>query len=373
MLYIVFMLLSCRKSRLLLQIVLICGSVFFLLSTLRSASFADDTTAVNDWTLSAPLPDTLADAQTVVISNTLFTVGGKTPNAASNQVASAELTADGYISLWKTLTSTLPISPYIHSVVAINQSIFVLGGYDGNHRFSTVYGATVDANSAINSWQAINDLPLKLVLHSVTTLNTCIFVLGGVNENNAPLSTVFRTTVNGNSLNNWIQDRSLPEVRFRAAAASYAVPTASSRGFIYLSGGFDGTNTSRAVFAAQVMWDCSLGEWKKLRLLPRPLHYHASVVYQNRLYVLGGKNEEYESSDVYFALISIDGTIGEWQQQPGLPLSLYRFGALLVENLMECQAPYLYILGGLHGEVYQSQVYRMSMSHCYYYLPQISN
>lgn len=164
-----------------------------------------------------------ADArQTVAVGGTLYAVGGKTATTSINQVAAAKIANDGSLPIWQTITSSLPISPYLHSVVAVENRIFSIGGYDDKQRFSTVYSATVQDGGSLSGWTAVNDLPLKLVLHSAGTLHTCIFVVGGVSENNAPLKTVFHANVDGNTLSDRAQDpQELPEARFRATTAAY--------------------------------------------------------------------------------------------------------------------------------------------------------
>ena len=362
---------SLTKYRRLLQTIFVSVVLFFLLSTVSSSGFADEMSVIPGWTLTAPLPNALADAQTVAVSGTLYAVGGKTATTSINQVAVAKIANDGSLPIWQTIASSLPISPYLHSVVAVENRIFSIGGYDDKQRFSTVYSATVQDGGSLSGWTAVNDLPLKLVLHSAATLHTCIFVVGGVSENNAPLKTVFHTNVDGDTLSYWAQDpQELPEARFRATASAYEYKTDTSLGFLYLVGGFDGAATSRKVFMSKVMNDCSLGKWQTVRELPKLLHYHASVIYNQRLFVLGGKNESAESADVYSAGIDATGALGAWQSEPGLPLTLYRLVAVVAPLSQSCPS-FLYVLGGLHSQIYQSQVYRSSLSSCYQYLPLI--
>lgn len=359
-------------SRLVAMIVF-CIAVSLLLSTTTFGSPATGTKLLHGWTLTAPLPDPLADAQTVFFKNALYTISGRGTLNASDKVVSASLEKDGYITAWHEIEVTNPISRYLHTVVNLDDKIYTFGGYNDLQRFSSVYRWEQKATPQPPQqgddsfhWMPENDLPLKLLLHSTTILDNCVYVIGGVNENNTPLSSVYRAAINGSTLSFWARDRDLPQARFRASAVAYKDLANDSNRYIFLLGGFDGKDASDLIYFSKVNSDCSLGEWKDAnRALPHALYYHASVVFRNNLFIIGGRRNAQEDLPYVFSTqISGNGELAEWLQEDNLPLSLHRHGAVLA--FPDGCSAYLYVVGGKHGDVYQSQVYRTQLTRCYY-------
>lgn len=333
----------------------------------RTSAIAFDINAfVTSWVLTAPLPEAVASPQVVAVNGILYSIGGKPVYGPTSKIYNAHVQeADGLLSQWQEITPSLPVSLSLHTVVNVDNRIFSLGGYDDKNRFSTVYSSTVDRSGRLGSWAFVNDLPLKLVLHSAVVVpnsassNHCIFVIGGVNENNMPLQTVYSSIIEANSATLWKSVISLPEARFRAAAVSYR-SNISKQAYVYLLGGYDSVNTRGDTYFAKLKPNCELEQWQKNRALPQVLQYHAAVEYQGKLIVLGGKSNTDQSNTVYSSFIQADGQLGEWVKESDLSQPLFRFAAV-VESPADSNNAFLYALGGVNDvkeEIYQSQVYR---------------
>lgn len=346
--------------------------VLFAVVTMVSKTNAeiDETSRfISDWTVTAPLPNALANPQVVAVNGTLYSIGGRTVSGATNQIHSATIRQnDGLIMQWKEITTSLPISLYLHTVVNVDERIFSIGGYDDKNRISTVYSSTVDRNGLLDRWNVVNDLPLKLVLHSALAVpnsansNHCIFVMGGVDENNQELKTIYSATVERNSISLWKSVSPLPEARFRAAVAAYR-NNSTQQVFVYLLGGYHEEQTKGDIYFTKLKPNCELEPWQKSRSLPKVLHYHGVVEYQGRLVVMGGKSNSEQSNSVYSAAIQMDGQLGEWVKENNLPIPIFRFAANIASPADSFNT-YLYVLGGvndLEKETYQSQVYRSQL------------
>jgi len=109
----------------------------------------------------------------------------------------------------------------------------------------------------------------------------------------------------------WVQTTSLPDGYFGHSLAY-------SSGYVYQVGGasanngfVDGTN----VFYAQVHSDGTIGSWISATPLPEPVFFHAGVAANGFVYVLGGEhfipdNGITITNTVYYAKINPDGSLG---------------------------------------------------------------
>ena len=138
----------------------------------------------------------------------------------------------------------------------------------------------------------------------------------------------------------WVQTTSLPD-GYSAAALVYA------SGFLYHTGGssessgfYDGTN----VFYGQVNTNGTIGTWNNGTPLPEITLYHASVAANGFVYVIGGYHYNdaagiYISSNVYYAKINLDGSLGSWQTANPMPDTLDDQSASVWNNR-------IYVIGG---------------------------
>jgi hypothetical protein len=150
----------------------------------------------------------------------------------------------------------------------------------------------------------------------------------------------------------WVQTTSLPE--------SYANQSlAYASGYLYQAGGYGGLNgitDGTNVFYAQVHSDGTIGTWKSATSLAAPLLYHAGVAGGGSVYVLGGwqfdlsDNYAYVTNAVQFANIKSDGSLGSWQTTSPLPVNLEFLSASVWNNR-------IYAIGGSDGTTLQNTVY----------------
>ena len=87
-------------------------------------------------------------------------------------------------------------------------------------------------------------------------------------------------------------------------------------GFLYVLGGYQGHFESRnEVQFARIREDGTLGSWASTTPFDGPRYDHGVVANDGFLYVLGGHGAESSNlSDVQYAPIRPDGTLGAWAQ-----------------------------------------------------------
>jgi hypothetical protein len=138
----------------------------------------------------------------------------------------------------------------------------------------------------------------------------------------------------------WVQTTSLPD-GYTGQSLVYA------SGFLYQSGGeskmnveADGTN----VFYAAVNINGTIGSWQSATPLPEAVYKHAGVTANGYLYVLGGihytpTTGDVISNTVYYAKINSDGSLGSWQTANPLPQAICYLNASVWNNT-------IYVAGG---------------------------
>ena len=152
-----------------------------------------------------------------------------------------------------------------------------------------------------------------------------------------------------------------------------SIPVTCSRtlhdGFLYVTGGDDGTGAQSTIYFARINSDGSLADWQTA-LLPARRLYHRALIQDNHLVVLGGSTDNVTGqSTVSRALINPNGTLDAWEPQQPMPKALFRHGAVVVpKNSSE----YVFILGGLQGASSQNTVYYSNVPKPQRYLPLVA-
>ncbi|MFL5322522.1 MAG: hypothetical protein ACJ790_22875, partial [Myxococcaceae bacterium] len=99
-----------------------------------------------------------------------------------------------------------------------------------------------------------------------------------------------------------------------------ALSLTEADGRLVATGGTSLQGATNAVLSAQFESDGGTSPWTALTALPAPRSHHASFVLRGRLFVAGGRDAAgQDRSDVLFADIRPDGTLGPWQSGPSLP------------------------------------------------------
>ena len=298
-----------------------------------------------------PLPAPLEAHRAVVVqiegSEFLYLIGGKEAGTfISNKVYFARLGPDGALSAW-TLTSSVPHTTGVreHSAVVVGGRIYVLGGRgDSWNTFSSVYCAKPDATGRISNWTSVAQMPIGLTLHAAAAVDNVIFVIGGYSsQRGGYVREAWAVDVTGSdcSSHQWRPEQSLP--RALAALSAVAVRLDNGRKFIYVTGGYDGT-AQKSVWRAEVDSNGRLTPWVSLGEIGQAstgLFRHVSAVSGQYLYVIGGTTNGYDSLNaVYRTQIKSDGSLEAWSPLDALPVRIFNHAATV-------SVPgRIYILGG---------------------------
>ncbi len=305
------------------------------------------TVAINQWTPTAVLPEGVVGRNLVTHNDFVYFVGGK--NASENPIATiygAWINASGGLAGWN-VAGQLPLPLYLHAAVVANDALFVIGGWDGKATRAEVWRAPLAGNGTVGAWTPMPSYPLPLDLHDAVVLDGRIYVVGGWNGTQAQQA-VYSARLEGSGLGAWQLAGNLPQALYRVAV------TADTEQ-LYVTGGYGpGDTASAAVYVAGVNSNGTLLGWQGYSL-PVAVYYHKAVIHDDRLVVLGGRDNSQPFAQVYAAAIDPNGVLGSWQTAPALPLAIYRMGAVTVSRH---GSDYIFVAGGARNEAdYQTAVY----------------
>ena len=189
-------------------------------------------------------------------------------------------------------------------------------------------------NSFIGNWTTLSFLPRGSYFHTLISSNGYLFNIGG---EGTPSENVYAARVNTDgTISSWTASTSLPIRLSRHATVSY-----NNR--IFVSGGYSqdlGVSHSTNVYSTTVNTDGTIGSWTTLTPLPKGFWYHSMVAYNDYLFVVGGYSSDYLVEDtVYSAKINSDGSLGSWTSTTSLPKKLYNHATVVVNG-------HLFVIGG---------------------------
>ncbi len=174
------------------------------------------------------------------------------------------------------------------------QRVYVVGGADGAGSGGTnVWFGAVGSDGTVAAWDATAGLPAGRAYHAVLA------------------ATPFNSRVNGD-------------------------------GWIYVLGGVASTGDVplATIYRAPLMSDGTVGSWIEIGALPEPLHSQKAVIFQSRIYIVGGATTgDAPSASVHRAAVDTLGNLGTWEQLTSLPSVRARHAVTLIGNC-------LHVVGG---------------------------
>lgn len=264
-------------------------------------------TEMYDFEATTNLPQTLMNHQVVAWQDYVFCVGGFNGNNPVSTVYRAEQQENG-ISSWTTLNA-LPEALTDMAVIATQQYLVVMGGKNADGVSSKIYVATLDPiNAELGEWaESSIVLPQPLWGARAIAVHDNIYLMGGATTDSETAASDKAYCLKLNSRGNVAsitEVTALPEARNGHAVAAY-----DSK--IYVTGGHDATGALKAtVWAATVNLDGTLGTWTTQTALPIAVSNHTAVCTNGILAVIGGMCEELPSNQLYYSYM--DGTALSW-------------------------------------------------------------
>ena len=329
--------------------------------TLNSSTYCTDTTS---------LPTTTQVATSVVYNGYIYEIGGCTTATGCTTTlvvptATVHYTlanANGTPGSWIPTTS-LPTAIAFATSVVYNGYVYVIGGDSGTGTYvATVEYAPLNPNGGIitqsscasgwtlyNSTWCYDTTSLPAVTGGATSIvyNGYVYEIGGCSST-CPVTTVDYAPLNskgglgtqsscpsGWTLygSTWCSDTT------SLLAATYFATSVVYNGYVYEIGGYNGTAAITNVDYAPINANGSLGAWTSTTSLPTATYHATSVVYNGYVYEIGGYNGSAAIANVYYAPINNNGTLGSWTTTTSLPAATYHATSVVYNG-------YVYEIGG---------------------------
>jgi hypothetical protein len=226
------------------------------------------------------------------------------------------------------------------AVVAVDDTLFLIGGVDGKDFLNTTEYAKIHKDGSLGSWQPGPKLKEPRGFIDAVVHDDSIYVVGGGNGPNGHnlLKTAERARIlPDGTLGPWETEKNEMLVRRRC---SKLVATETT---LYVFGGFGGVLLD-SVEHADFMPDGSLGEWQlEPKSLLLPSYVDGVKGWGKSAYVIGGHDQDQGVgiTDVEWSPLG-DQDKRDWKMTA--PLQVGRYGLSTVSH-----GDYLYALGGLTG------------------------
>jgi hypothetical protein len=216
-----------------------------------------ETDDIETWMMQPSLPQAVFSPAVVCYGGNVYVIGGTIAGAtATSAVYSASLDQTGTIGAWSEQTS-LPIAIGEASACVVNGWLFVAGGQlTGGAASSAVYAASL-TDGFISEWTAQASLPLAVFDAQLVACNDWLISIGGYNGSSVPVTNVYASNASDGIVQSWQSFPSLPQA-LEGFPAVVSGSTIYVGGFGYTTGNvFDGQ-----VFTLQVESAGAVGQWQ---------------------------------------------------------------------------------------------------------------
>lgn len=210
------------------------------------------------------------------------------------------------------------------------------GNGGGDYTWASVI--TIAGTSTVTGgWTATSSIGYGAVTEPGTAAyNGYLYALGG--EGNTLYNTVQYAAINSNgTIGTWQTTASFATPRRGFGVVAY-------EGYLYVLGGRDTTNSVLLsdVQYAPINSDGSVGAWKTTTSLPTMRQRQGSVAYNGYMYSIGGEDSGGSLQEVDYAPINANGTLGTWTNTSALTTARSMPGSVVYNG-------YLYAVGGAGG------------------------
>ncbi|ODM92141.1 Beta-scruin [Orchesella cincta] len=272
------------------------------------------------WTHVGVLPHSRAHFGLVRIDTFIYVVGGTDPEQKDSNGKNLPVQSNLRLNLRTGEWDALPElkQPRSHfGCVAINRSIFVIGGIVHARASSTCLVFNIDNHS----WKSITSLDIPRSNMGVAVLNNKILVAGGTTKSSK--RPVLETVVCYDpSSDSWTAWKSLPTPRAFCSLGIVA-------GKVYIIGGAgikDLSKLRNTSLADILRYEDVIKEWVEVASLYNPRHGHASAVSGENILIVGGVSSHFMGP---LSSVEVFSTVS-WEVSNGTSLTNSNSGLMAV-------------------------------------------
>lgn len=267
-------------------------------------------------------------ASAAVYNGYLYVAGGCTSatdcTAATTNVQRAAIDANGSVGSWSNTTAALGGARAYGELEIAGGTLYYLGGQTGADTTgqSTIYYGTPTGTGDITSWtsatKGIGDTgsgAQARTQFSATVWNNRIYVTGGFNTTPTAQTNVYvspQLNSGGDITSNWTSSTAFNVARSGHVTVAYA-------NNLYILGGYDGTNYLSDVQFAQIASNGTVGSWTYTTSLPMPIRQADGFASNGYMYLFGGRSSTNDcTARTLIAPISANTTIASGNNPTGI-------------------------------------------------------
>lgn len=287
----------------------------------------------------------------------LYLAGGTTDGASVfDDTKIAKISTNGDIDGWRNSPQVSPGGRYRHVMRAYNGYLYMTGGT--NNANNSVY-AQIYANGDIGSWIVATTMPGEGRWgHGFEIYKNRAYSFFGTygGNNSTEYATIDPPGTASTSTTTTALGASI-DAGTRGAGFVY-------NGYLYYIGGYTGSAYSSQVRYAAINPDGTVGAWSTTTALPAPapggsgLAGMGYALYNNRVYLIGGttlvSGATTNVASVQYASFNSNGTLGSWNTTTDYPSTITNQSSVAYNGQ-------LYVLGQTGGGV-NNRIYRTTIN-----------
>lgn len=292
--------------------------------------------SIGSWATGASLNTGREDPGTAMYNGRLYVLGGLASGATYlNTVEYSPINSDGTIGAW-TNTAVLPLSVARLRAVAYNGYMYIAGGVDTNGVvYANVYSAPINTDGTLGTWTLLNAMTNAVYDGALVAYNGFLYNMGGTNGAGTQYNTTYYAAINANgTIGTWTPTNAFTTARDSMGVVAY-------NGFMYIAGGVSGTTKLSNVQYASINSDGTLGTWRVTSGFTTGVASPGIVITNGYMYVIGGF-ATVGITNVQYAPVTADGTVGGWTDTTSLTSSRFNQGTVAYNG-------YIYQIGGYQG------------------------
>jgi len=232
------------------------------------------------------------------------------------------------------------------AIVQHNNSIYIIGGVDGNEFLKTIESANVLKDGSLSPWKIIADLPEARGFMSAVVHKNRLYVVGGANGKHGKnlLSSIVSASIkNAGELGEWRQEKQSMLIPRRC---SKLIKNGST---LYALGGFGGSLLD-SVEKSSFGKNGTLSPWrleKNPMTMPRYVNSVSKIA--GEIYVMGGHHPTKGLGLAHTESAKLQAPTLQWKKFEQLQAGRYAFSSF-------SDGENLYAAGGISGSEYLNSV-----------------
>ncbi len=235
-----------------------------------------------------------------------------------------------------------------------NGYMYVIGGcmgdLDCNNATNIVEYAPLTPEGGVGTWATGTALPGDRVYGQLEQVGGTLYYVGGQDDSKTAQTSIFYATPAGNgTISSWATaSGGVGDTAAGAAAPRTQFGATVWNNRIYVAGGYDENNNStNNVFVSPQLasgGNIAADSWASTTSFNVPRNGVTAIAYANNLYILGGHDGINFLSDVQYTQINADGSTDGWNYTTSLPRNVSHTDGFAANG-------YMYLFGGRQTDI----------------------